>query len=135
MAKARRTVTVVIADAQADVRAALGLLITHKLGMRIVGEAANTDSLWPLLDTTFPDLLLLDWGLVDGEGATAVARLRAGYPHLRILILGGASAVASAARGFDMDGFISKADGPERVLSTLRAAQTETDPDRQDGSP
>ncbi len=135
MAKAGRMVTVVIADAQADVRAALGLLITHELGMRIVGEVADTASLWPLLDTTFADLLLLDWGLVDGEGATVVARLRADYPHLRILILGGASAAASAARGFGTDGFISKADGPERVLSALRAAQAQTDQDRQDGSP
>jgi DNA-binding NarL/FixJ family response regulator len=135
MTKAWRTVTVVIADAQVDVRAALGLLITHELEMRIVGEAADADSLWPLLDTTFPDLLLLDWGLVDGEGATAVARLRSGYPDLRILILGGVSAAESAARGFGTDGFISKADGPERVLSALRTAQAQTDQDRQDGSP
>jgi len=37
---------VVLADTQADVRSALRLLVTHDLGMQVVGEVTDAAGLW-----------------------------------------------------------------------------------------
>jgi DNA-binding NarL/FixJ family response regulator len=115
---------VVLADQQADVRSALRLLVTHVLGLRVVGEVSAAADLWTQVQDARPELLLLEWGLLGaGAGAgAALARLHAVYPDLQVIVLSGHPEARAHALAAGADAFVSKADSPEQMLKTLRAA-------------
>lgn len=118
---------VLLADGEPDVRWALRLVLTHDLGMQVVGEAGDTAELWTRLHSAAPDLLLLDWAMF-GPGATgAVGRLRSQFPRLCIVALSGHPAARSAALAAGAHAFVSKADAPDQLMAALKAMS------RQDG--
>jgi DNA-binding NarL/FixJ family response regulator len=111
---------VVLADHQADLRLAPRLLVTHVLGMRVVGEVTAAD-LWTRVQDAGPDLVLLDWGLLGAGAGAALARLHALYPDLQVIVLSGHPEARQHALAASADAFVSKADSPEQMLRTLRA--------------
>jgi DNA-binding NarL/FixJ family response regulator len=114
---------VVLADHQADVRSALRLLVTHVLGLQVVGEVSAAADLWTQVQDAGPDLLLLDWGLLGAGAGAALARLHAVYPNLQVIVLSGHPEARQHALAAGADAFVSKADSPEQMLNTLRAAR------------
>jgi DNA-binding NarL/FixJ family response regulator len=114
---------VVLADQQADVRSALRLLVTHVLGLQVVGEVTAAADLWTQVQDTRPDLLLLDWGLLGAAVGAILARLHAMYPNLQVIVLSGHPEAHQHALAAGADAFVSKADSPEQLLKTLRAAR------------
>ena len=121
---------VVLADGDAGVRGALRLLLTHDLGMQVVGEASDADDLRALLGETTPELLLLDWALLGPGAGEAVARLRASYPRLRIVVMSGPSEARPHALAVQVDAFVSKAALPEHVRQSLEALRERDGADR-----
>src|SRR5881392_1209101 len=79
------TMRIVLADHQADVRSALRLLVTHVLGLQVVGEVTVAADLWTQVQDAGPDLLLLEWGLLGAGAGAALARLHAVYPDLQVI--------------------------------------------------
>ncbi len=110
---------VLLADGDSDVRGALRLLLTHDLGMQVVGEAADAAALRAQAQDTAPDLLLLDWALADA--GAAVAGLRTLLPRLRIVVLSAHPEARSQALAAGADAFVSKADAPAQLVTALRA--------------
>ena len=113
---------IVLADHQADVRSALRLLVTHVLGMQVVGEVTVAADLWTQVQDAGPDWLLLEWGLLGAGVGAALARLHAMYPDLQVIVLSGHPEARQHALAAGADAFVSKADSPEQMLKTLRAA-------------
>jgi CheY-like chemotaxis protein len=114
---------VVLADHQADVRSALRLLVTHVLGLQVVGEVTAAADLWTQVQDAGPDLLLLEWSLLGPGVGAALARLHAVYPDLQVIVLSGHPEARQHALASGADAFVSKADSPEQMLKTLRAAR------------
>jgi DNA-binding NarL/FixJ family response regulator len=114
---------VVVADTQADVRAAVRLLVTHDLGLQVVGEVADAADLWTQVRDARPDLLLLEWGLLGTGASAGLASLHARYPHMRVLVLSCRPEERQQARAAGADAFVCKADSPEQMIKTLRAEQ------------
>ena len=114
---------VVLADTQPDVRAAVRMLVTHVLGMQVVGEVTAAADLWTQLQAARSDLLLLEWDLLGAGAGAALARLHAVYPDLRVIVLSCQPEVRRHALAAGADAFVSKADSPEQMLKTLRAAR------------
>ena len=113
---------VVLADNQADVRSALRLLVTHVLDLQVVGEVTAAADLWTQVQDARPDLLLLDWGLLGAGAGRSLARLHAVYPDLQVIVLSGHPEARQHALAAGANAFVSKADSPEQMLKTLRAA-------------
>jgi two-component system response regulator DesR len=111
---------VLVADTQADVRSAVRLLLTHNLGMQVVGEVATATDLWWRLAEVGPDLLLLEWDLLGAGAGAGVARLRALYPGLRVIVMSGRPEMRPRALAAGADAFVSKTDSPEQLIETLR---------------
>jgi DNA-binding NarL/FixJ family response regulator len=114
---------VVLADHRADVRSALRLLVTHVLGLQVVGEVSAAVDVWTQVQDAAPDLLLLEWGLLGAGAGAALARLHAVNPDLQVIVLSGHPEVRQHALAAGADAFVSKADSAAQVLKTLRAAR------------
>lgn len=112
---------VLLADGDSDVCAALRLLLTHDLGMQVVGETADAAGLCAQAQDTRPDLLLLDWALIGGDAKATMADLRTRFPHLRTVVLSAHPETRARALAAGADAFVSKADAPVQLVTTLRA--------------
>lgn len=118
---------VLLADDQSDVRRALRLLLEQEPDLSIVGEADQIGNLLSELQTTLADLVLLDWELPHADATNALrsdghlmATLRAIRPELLIIALSGLPEARELALAAGVDGFISKGEPPDRLLTTLR---------------
>jgi DNA-binding NarL/FixJ family response regulator len=114
---------VVLADGDADVRWALRLLLTHDLDMQVVGEVADAADLWPQVQQTRPDLLVLDWGMLGARSGAAMERLRFLSPGLQVIAISERAEASRQVLAAGADAFVCKADAPEQMVNTLRAAR------------
>jgi two-component system, sensor histidine kinase and response regulator len=136
---------VLVVDDQPDTRAAvLGQL--HTLGVGSLGalagaaDAAEAERLLVAArarGTPF-DLLLLDWVLPDGDGASVLPRLRAAQPGLRVVAISayGADGVREQALQAGATSFLDKPVLPEdlrRLYGAARSALATPDGGRLDG--
>jgi len=114
---------VYVADARADERAALRLLLLD-LKMEVVGEAADWSNTLAQAPATRLDMLLVDWDLLPADlGVQALARLRLACPNaILVVLISHLDARQQAALSAEADAFISMGETLERVAERLRAA-------------
>ena len=122
---------VLLADNQPKVRFALRVLLERQPGIEIVGEATNAADLLSQMKKTHPDVVLLSWDL-PGPAANSplssllsslIASLREIHPKLSVIALSGRPEVRRAALSAGANAFVSKADPPERLLTTIQRYQ------------
>ena len=87
MSKSGRPVTVVVADDQAAVREGLVLLLGTLPGIAVVGEAADGEAAIETVAATQPDVILMDLSMPRCDGVTSTARIAAGHPGTRVVVL------------------------------------------------
>jgi DNA-binding NarL/FixJ family response regulator len=80
-------VTVVVADDQSAVREGLVLLLGTLPGITVAGQAADGDAAVELVAATRPQVVLMDLNMPGCDGAAATARITAGYPGTRVVVL------------------------------------------------
>jgi two-component system response regulator DesR len=110
---------ILLADAQPKVRFALRVLLERQPGMDIKGEAANADDLLALMVADCPELVLLGWELPGLATIGSVSVLRDICPGLSVIALSGRPEACRAALAAGVDGFVSKSDPPECLLSAI----------------
>jgi DNA-binding NarL/FixJ family response regulator len=109
---------VLIADDQPSVRFALKLVLKQQ-DIDVAGDVSDSGELLAWLKTNQADLLLLDWELPDLEGKKIIPILRARYPKLAVIVLNSRPETRTKALSAGADGFVSKGDPPEYLLSLL----------------
>jgi DNA-binding NarL/FixJ family response regulator len=109
---------ILIADPDPAFRKALALLITRKLDIQLIDEAADTGTLIQKLAETKPDLLLLNWSIHGVPGPETCTLIRNTYPDIKVVLLSlnPEDAVEAGSVGA---GFICKSTSPDNVLSVL----------------
>jgi len=110
-----------LADDETRVRFALRVLLLHRSGIDLVGEASNAAELLETLSRESPDVVLLDWELPGSSGSQLLRDMRSIRPRLPIIALSGRPENQLAALSAGADAFVSKADPPERLISALGA--------------
>ena len=111
-----------LADAQPDERSALRLMLEH-LNLKIVGEAGDWPSTLAMAPATYPDMVLVDWGLVSHESGNALTELRmACQSAVVIILLSHLDAHDPAAISLGADLFINKGEPSDRVAERLQNA-------------
>ncbi len=82
-----QTISVLLADDHAIVRAGLRNALAGLPELEIVGEVDNGPSLMQALATLRPGLLVVDVNMPDFEPVAAVRQIRTTYPELKILVV------------------------------------------------
>lgn len=78
---------VILVDDHLIVREGIRALLNDSEGIRVVGEAADRDELWQLLESTPADLVFMDISLPGTSGIDLTAQLAKKYPILKVIIL------------------------------------------------
>jgi CBS domain-containing protein len=111
---------ILLADDQPQVRSALRLLLEYDLKVQIVGEVVYAEDLLARVETTQPEVLLLDWELPGLLGEEMLPRLQQNHPDLAVIALSGRPEAEPIALALGADGFISKGHPAEHLLKILR---------------
>ena len=116
-----RTATVLLVDDDVSIQRAVAPLLRSR-GYHVDVVSTGLDALKAVVDSG-PDLIVLDLGLPDLEGAEVCRRMRA-HTKAPIVILSAHSAEAEKVAALDLgaDDYVTKPFGPEELLARIRVA-------------
>jgi DNA-binding NarL/FixJ family response regulator len=109
-------IRVVLVEDHDMVAEAIGLALEQDATVKILGRAPSIAAALTLVQRHQPDVVVLDRGLPDGDGITAIARLQSAAPATRVLVLTGDATAAVAAR-------VAEAGGAGLVLKSSRLGE------------
>ena len=89
MAKAKKPVTVLIADDQTLFREGIKDLLDDEKGIQVVGEASDGNQAVELAKKLKPDVILMDIKLPKMDGIAATRLIRKQCPNTNVLVLSG----------------------------------------------
>jgi DNA-binding NarL/FixJ family response regulator len=116
-------IRVVVVDDHPALRAGLHTVLQSEPGIVFAGESnGEEESIWPLLKSVEPDLVLLDYHLPRGDGLQLCYRIKQHALAPKVIIF---SAYASAelmlpARLARADALLSKGVGARELFETIR---------------
>lgn len=115
---------VVIVDDHDLVREGLRSLLGRYDDIAVVGEAGSVDDALTVVHSTDPDLVLLDLGLGDEDGAEVARRLRSTGVGVRILVLSSHDTTDALRRALaaGVDGYLLKSVSAAGLADGIRAA-------------
>ncbi len=114
--------TVFVVDDHPIVRQGLTLLINQEADLAVCGEAEEMHSALSAIQTTRPDILVVDISLNGPDGLELLKNIRLASPRLPVLILSmhDESIYAERALRAGANGYIMKQEATEKVLVALR---------------
>jgi len=80
-------IRLLLVDDHEMVREGLKAILSSETDFEVVGEASDADDLETLVETTRPDIVLLDARLPGVSGAEACRRLSQHYPNVDVIIV------------------------------------------------
>ncbi len=110
---------ILLADDNPEVRSALRLLLEQEPILAMVLEVADTQDLLAHLSENCPMVLLLDWELPGLQNSDILMTVRSRCPGIKVIALSSKFEARQEALAARVDAFISKAEPPEQILSTL----------------
>jgi DNA-binding NarL/FixJ family response regulator len=115
---------VVVIDDHDVLASGLAHVMASEPDLECVGVANTLDEGRRLVGENVPDVLLLDQGMPDGDGVSAIPELLALCPGLRIVVLTANSTDAILVRAIENGaaGFVAKNRSLKEVLSAVRGA-------------
>lgn len=122
---------ILIADDHIEVRSAVHLMIEHTHPDWHVDEAAKISEINYLLQSTCPDILLLDWelpGLGDhgknpSQHHKAMQLFESLCPNTVVVALSATPGSKTRALEVGVKGFVCKSDPPETLLNVISEIQ------------
>jgi CheY-like chemotaxis protein len=110
---------ILLADDNPEVRSALRLLLEQEPLLAVVMEVADSQTLLVHVSETCPMVLLLDWELPGLQTSGFINLLRSHCPRIKVIALSSRFEARQEALAAGMDAFVSKAEPPEKILSTV----------------
>jgi DNA-binding NarL/FixJ family response regulator len=112
---------VLLAASQAKERSALQQLLAFDSELCLVGQAGEANELLAQLQSTRPNVVLLEWELPGLGGASLVSALkRLAWPP-KVVAFGERMGARQEALAAGVDAFVSKEQPVEEMLNTVRA--------------
>ena len=112
---------ILLADDNPEVRSALRLLLEQEPVSAMVIDVEDAQELRVHLNGDCPLVLLLDWELPGLQSGDILSLVRAHCPRMKVIALSSKYEARQAALSAGVDAFVSKAEPPEQILSTIWA--------------
>ncbi|MDG4863677.1 response regulator transcription factor [Streptomyces sp. T-3] len=118
------TIRVLLADDEEMIRHGVRLILRHAEGIEVVAEAANGAEAIELAAEHHPDVALVDIRMPVLDGLAAIEQLTALEPAPQVVMLTtfGDDENVTRALQAGATGFLLKDDGPQELISAVRAA-------------
>ena len=120
----KETITVLIVDDHAVLRAGLRALLNLQPDIEVVGEAAEGAEALTMVQRLQPDVVLMDISLPGMDGLEVTAKLKKAHPNVKVLIL-----TMHDDRGFlypalkaGASGYVVKRAADTELLNAIRSA-------------
>ncbi len=117
------TVRVLVADDQALIRAGLVALFRAAPDLEVAGEAANGAEAVELVESTQPDVVLMDIRMPVLDGISATRRILAApgdwHPQIVVLTTFDLDEYVYTALGEGASGFLLKDTPPDRIIAAI----------------
>jgi DNA-binding NarL/FixJ family response regulator len=104
------------------VRQGLALLINREVDLEVCGDAEGAPSALTALETTQPDLVIVDISLNGPDGLDLLKTIRLKDPHVPVLVLSMHDEATYAERSLraGANGYIMKQEATDKVLIAIR---------------
>jgi DNA-binding NarL/FixJ family response regulator len=114
---------ILIVDDHPMVREGLAMHIATQGDMEVCGEADNTASALSLLESTRPDLIVVDISLKDSNGMDLIRRIRDREENLRILVwsMYPENLYAERALRAGAKGYLNKSRATRELMDAIRS--------------
>ena len=112
---------ILVADNDARVRSALRHLLKQEPGQLVIRDSADLGGLAAQVREFQPDLVLLDWELPGRPAAALLFALHGLERHPQVIVLSSRAEAEREALAMGADGFVSKGEPPERLLTIFRS--------------
>jgi DNA-binding NarL/FixJ family response regulator len=76
----------VVVDDHPAMRAGVEAVLASAPDIEPTGAAASGAELWPVIERTAPDLVLMDWHLPGDDGLVLCHRVKRRYPSIRVVL-------------------------------------------------
>ena len=80
-------IRVLICDDHPIVRQGVRSVLTNHVDIQVVGEAENASTLFAIIDSLKPDVILVDIRMPGQSGIDVTQRLKRDYPDIKVIIL------------------------------------------------
>ena len=117
------SIKVVIVDDHPVVRKGIESFIEDEDGITIVGEAANTRDALSVLQSTMPDIAVVDISLSESSsGLDLIKIMRSKFPRIKVLVLSmfDEALYAERAQSLGARGYIQKNKGPKMIVDAIK---------------
>lgn len=113
---------ILVVDDHSVVRRGITALLASEPDLKICAEAGSCAEARALLDSTCPDLLLVDVTLRDGNGLDLISEMRARWTGVRALVLTmhDETVFARRALGAGASGYVMKDQADECLVDAIR---------------
>ena len=117
-------VRVLICDDAPAIRFLLGVVISLREGMSVVGEAADGTEAIAQAELLQPDVILLDLAMPHCTGLEALPEINRVAPAARVIVLSGfaASILEVELDGHQVAAILQKGCDPDEILGAIDAA-------------
>lgn len=122
-AQAPRAVRILIVDDHPVVREGLALQIATQPDLEVCGEAEDLAGALALVESTRPDVAIIDISLKQGNGFDLIRRLRARYDSMPLLVwsMYPENLYAERALRAGAQGYLNKARATRQLFDAIRA--------------
>lgn len=117
-----KTNRILIVDDHPMMRAGLAAQISDDLELEVCGQAEGVSDALEAVETSHPDLAIVDISLKDGNGIELVKTMRSRFPHVKILVLSAyqESLYAERALRAGAMGYLNKQETGEKIFAAIR---------------
>lgn len=124
-------IRVVVVDDHPAMRAGVAAVLASAPDVESTGAAASGAELWPLIDRTVPDVVLMDWHLPGDDGLVLCHQIKRRFPRTRVVLF---SAYADEwlvlpALLAQADALLAKGAPARTVHETLRSVMARDQPE------
>jgi DNA-binding NarL/FixJ family response regulator len=117
-------IRVAVVDDHSMVAEGLCRIISKEPDFELVGIAASVAEAMRLIETSAPDVILMDFRLPDGDGATATENILSRWPEIKVVLLSGSGELDLLGRAIEAGcaGFLDKSRPWAEVAAAIRSA-------------